>query len=276
MKANSLLPIPPADNAAKPPGKTGPSANITPWWVTLIPDREWSALSEAVEALRAASIDCLLGGSVGLASYTGHLRQTQDLELYTLPGEALTALRVLGGVDFAFDEAARPSDRPWAYRAARDGVHIDLVFAMPNRRAEVDLLWFAQPPEVTLRGLRLKLVPAEEMIWEKLYMLRSDRCDWPDVLNLFRAVGPRLDWAHLFQRLGDDLPLLRAALSVYDWVCPTGAAQVPATVRERLRLPPLLTTEAPQAQSIRIRLLDDRDPDRQPWFVEVPPASNRS
>ncbi|HWD17836.1 MAG TPA: hypothetical protein VHB20_01045 [Verrucomicrobiae bacterium] len=241
-----------------------PPENLTadPWWVSLIPEREWAALAQALEAMHAANIDCLLGGSVGLAFYTHTLRQPQSFALYMLPGEALSALQALGGIGFAFDEAWRPAGPPWAYRATRDGVHLDIVFAMPNRRAEVDLLWFAQPPEMQAHGLHLKIVPAEEMIWEKAFVLRSDRCDWPDILNLLRAMGPRLDWPHIFHRMGDDLPLLRALLSIYDWVCPTGAAQVPATVRERLRLPPLSTEEAPQAQAIRIRLLDDR-----PWFT---------
>lgn len=51
------------------------------------------------------------------------------------------------------------------------------------------------------------VLPVEEMIWDKLYVMQRDRCDWPDTLNLLYAAGPTLDWQYLFGRLASDAPL---------------------------------------------------------------------
>ena len=61
-------------------------------------------------------------------------------------------------------------------------------------------------------GTPVRLVPAEEIVWAKLYVLQRDRADWPDIFNLLARCGPRLDWDHLVRRMGGDLPLLAAAL----------------------------------------------------------------
>ena len=94
------------------------------------------------------------------------------------------------------------------------------------------------------------------MLWQKLYVMQRERCDWPDVLNLIYAVGARLDWRRLLARMGDDWPLLAGVLSVYDWLCPERAAQLPGWVRDRFGM----AAAGPCSRS-RADLLD-----RRPWF----------
>ncbi len=99
-------------------------------------------------------------------------------------------------------------DRAWIYRGYRDGTLVDIIWAMANQRADVDQPWLTRGPLIDVRGQPCRIIPPEEMIWAKLYVLQRDRCDLPDVLNLVYATGPSLDWDFLIQRLGDDSPLL--------------------------------------------------------------------
>jgi len=99
------------------------------------------------------------------------------------------------------------------------------------------------------------------MIWDKLYIVQRDRCDWPSVLNLIQVAGMELDWEHLLGRLGGDSPLLAGALSVFRWISRDHETLVPGWVLERLKLPPHTEDEQNREEN-RARFLDSR-----PWFV---------
>jgi hypothetical protein len=107
----------------------------------------------------------------------------------------------------------KPYDRNWIYRAHDGDVIVDSIWAMANKRAQVDRGWLERGPEIEMFGQNFRVVPPEELIWSKLYVLQRDRCDWPDILNLISATGSYLDWNHLLGRVEHDLPLIRGLLS---------------------------------------------------------------
>jgi hypothetical protein len=234
----------------------------TPSWAGLISSADWAVCDAAISAMRQAGIDFLLGGAFGMAFYTGKLRRPTDIDLFVLPANvpgALKALSAAGFVDYFFQ---KPYERSWRHRWIRDGFTVDLIFGLAHGRAVVDLLWFAQAREIMLHGERVKIAPPEEMLWKRLYVLQRDHCEWPDILNLLCAVGSTLDWNHLCNRVGDDLPLLRAVLNLNDWLCPEGSGQIPASVRDHLRLPPRWENPEPGQHKKRVGLIDSRK-----WFA---------
>jgi hypothetical protein len=135
---------------------------------------------------------------------------------------------------------------------------------MANRRATVDEGWLSRGPEVKVRGETLRIVPTEEMIWAKLYVLQRERCDWPDVLNLIYAAGPKLDWQYLLDRLAEDMPLLRGVFSIYAWLCPRRSEELPPWLWARLAQPESKPGPSPEVDPARVKRLDSR-----PWFAPV-------
>jgi hypothetical protein len=107
------------------------------------------------------------------------------------------------------------------------------------------------------------VIPLEELIWSKLYVLQRDRCDWPDILNLIYSAGPHVDWAHLMNRVAEDLPLLKGVLSVFSWVSPHQALSIPSRVWKSVGLPAPEQEQDPEGRPPRPDLLDTR-----PWFYE--------
>jgi hypothetical protein len=116
-------------------------------------------------------------------------------------------------------------------------------------------------PTVEIHGRRLRVIPPEAMIWDKLYILQRDRCDWPDVMNLFFYAGGIVDWGMLTTRMGDHTPLLAAALTVFRWIAPGRAEHLPDWLWEKLELPPMPTAKRPKTDRGHVSLLDTR-----PWF----------
>src|SRR5258706_10269900 len=234
-------------------------------WAEEIPAEQWAIYKQAIPATRRAGIHSLIGGGFGLAAYTGRWRNTKDMDLYIMPGDRGRMIQVLGEAGFGDYHDTQPYDRGWIYRSTRDGTIVDVIWSMANRRAEVDPIWFQKAKSLMIRDEVVQLVSPEELLWCKLYVFQRDHCDWTDALNLIYAVGPWLDWDHLLERLANDLPVLRAALTFFGWLSPGRAAQIPENIRQRLGLPDDEQI-SPEEEESRIRLLDTRA-----WFAALQP-----
>jgi hypothetical protein len=124
-----------------------------------------------------------------------------------------------------------------------------------------------------MHGARIGMLPAEELIFAKLYVMQRERCDWPDLLNILWARGRRLDWLRLLDLAGEDAALVGGLLSVFGWLCPAEARRLPDWLWARLGIAPPserglageLTGRMAEAERERrdpVRLLDSR-----PWFA---------
>ncbi len=238
-------------------------------WAAAISEDEWLIYRDAIDAVRGTGLPFMLGGGFALASFTGRWRDTKDIDFYIKPEDrdiVVTALTRAGFVDYY---CRLPYDRKWIYRSVRADVIVDIIWSMANQRAQVDDVWFQRAGQLSLRSRPLLVVPAEEFMWCKLYIMQRDHCDWTDIFNLLYAHGPQIDWEHLTWRLGEDTPLLRAVLTVYSWLCPQEVLALPASVWQRLEM--RRPTRPRHAASYdRIRLLDSRC-----WFAALQPCGEK-
>jgi hypothetical protein len=239
------------------------SAAVEPHWEG-IPDSQWTIYQEVIQQARSLGIQFAFGGAFATAVYTGELRNTKDFDFYILPAERDAMVRAItrAGLEDHFDRLRY--DRSWIYRASLDDVIVDVIWAMANHRAEVDQHWLDRGQTVLMRGVTLRAIPIEELIWSKLYVLQRERCDWTDVLNLIDAQVDSIDWVWLLDRLDEDAPLLGGALSVYCWLAADRAHLIPSPIRQRLRLDPLEGPAGRDLAQARANLLDSR-----PWFTRL-------
>jgi hypothetical protein len=199
----------------------------------------------------------MVGGGFAFAAYTGRWRDTKDIDLYVRPQDRGLAIQALGQAGFEDYYSRLPYDRNWIYRGIRADVIVDVIWAMANQRAQVDDIWLKRARPVSIRSQILQVVPIEELIWCKIYILQRDRCDWTDIFNLLYARREELDWNHLRRRLGDDQPLLHSLATMYAWLCPRSALRLPRSI---WRSCPPRPVRAPVAFR-RSKLLDSRA-----WF----------
>jgi len=236
-------------------------------WESLIAPEHWRAYQCVLDRAIQEEVPFALGGGLAVGVYTGKGRHTKDLDLYILPEHRDWAINVMGQCGLVDYHETKPYNREWIYRAFNGEVIVDSIWAMANKRADVDAGWLNRGPLIRMFDREFHVIPPEELIWSKLYVMQRDRCDWPDIMNLVHATGPTLDWNHLLNRVDSDLPLVKGLLSVFSWVSPGRARQLPSWVWPKLDLAAPAESESttdPEGRPPRPDLLDTR-----PWFCET-------
>jgi hypothetical protein len=236
--------------------------NFTPS-AELVPGGQLAVYHGVIREASNRGLRFAVGGSLAMAVYAGRVRKSKDLDLYTTPAKKDGLIEALGHLGLQDYYERLPYDRSWIYRATTDDTIVDIIWAMANHRTVVDDDWLVRGPEIRFGSETLKLIPLEEMIWSKLYILQRDRCDWPDILNLLDTAGHQVDWERLLDRIGEDTSLLAGVLNVYCWLRSDNARRLPEWLWARLAPSPhaLVTNETTQA---RAALLDSR-----PWLMST-------
>jgi len=203
----------------------------------LVPPRQWEIYAGFMAEAQRRQIPFAMGGGMAISAYSGCLRNTKDMDLFILEQDSQEVLEITR--QLGLDEyLAVPYDPTWSYRSARDGYILDFLWRMLNGRSSVHPDWLTKGWELRVRGTSFRLLPVEELIWTKLYIVRNDRCDWPDLLSLLYAHGPGLDWDRLLDQLEEDAPVLGAVVNLFRWLSPKVACQFPDSVWGRLGLSP--------------------------------------
>ena len=194
------------------------------------------------------------------SAYSGYARNTKDMDLFVVDPDQKELMAIMKEQGFS-EYTDVDYDPTWSYRGSRNGFIVDVLWRMLNNRGSVDEEWVSHGWELEVRGVIFRLIAPEELLWSKLYILRRERTDWPDILNLVFAQGPGLNWDRLLGRLEADAAVLGAVLGLFRWMCPGRAAELPAWIWEKVGLP-TDTGVSPRIDRARVSLFRSVD-----WFT---------
>ena len=169
-----------------------------------IPEEEREVYRRALQALNDAAIPYVVAGAYAIYEHTGIYRQTKDLDLFVEPPAVLTAARALHDAGFVM----RLEDLHWLAKAFVGDKFVDLIYGMGNGVAFIDELWVKHSRPGVLAAQPVRIAPAEELIWHRLFISERHRQDMSDVVHLILCSGDMLDWERLVSRVG---PALAAA-----------------------------------------------------------------
>ncbi len=185
---------------------------------------------QIVTHLDEAGIPFLVGGAYALQHHTGITRHTKDFDVFVTRADCERTLQALEAVGFR----AERTFPHWLGKVFGDDAFIDVIFGSGNGVAEVDAEWFAHAEPGELFGVPVRVIPAEEMIWSKGYIMERERYDGADIAHLLRASGRRLDWDRLLRRFGPDWRVLLSILVLFGYVYPGELSVVPAGLLDEL------------------------------------------
>mgnify|MGYP003766398011 CR=1 FL=1 len=227
-----------------------------------IPEESKRVFREALATLNEAGMPYVVGGAFAMHHYSGVWRYTNDLDLYLDRRHVPVAIEMLSSIGFRdFGEQAA-GDREWIYHAMKDGTLMDLIWQSPNRVTSFDGSFFERGSEGAFLGIPVRFMAAEDLVMSKIFTLNHQRSDWPDVFQVIRGCGGRLDWRYVLGRLGDNWAVLLALIVLYDWVYPSETYKVPQFVRDDL-LRRKLAHVPSRSEPVRESVLD-------PWMYSRP------
>ena len=180
--------------------------------------------------LEARGIPFLVGGAYAFERYTGIGRHTKDFDLFLHPRDVERALAVLAAVGCE-TELSFPH---WLAKARCGDDVVDLIFSSGNGVALVDDDWFRHGVAETVLDVPVKLIPPEEMIWSKSFVMERERYDGADVAHVLRACADTLDWPRLLRRFDAHWRVLLHHLLIFGFIYPCERTRVPAAVMREL------------------------------------------
>ncbi len=182
----------------------------------------------AVTTLRRSNHPFLVGGAYAFGCYTGITRDTKDFDVFVLPRDVEAILKTLADAGYQTEL----TDIVWLAKACRGDDLVDVIFGSGNGIATVDDEWFEHATMGELLGETIRLIPAEEMIWSKGYVMTRERYDGADVAHILRARADQLDWERLLRRFGADWRVLYSHLILFGFIYPGERSRIPRWVME--------------------------------------------
>lgn len=183
-----------------------------------------------VDAFVRGGVEFLVGGAYALSRHCGIDRRTKDLDLFLREQDLPQAEATLAAAGIA-TERTHPH---WLAKANRGEVFVDLIFNSGNGITPVDEGWFDHAVEAEVLGRALRLVPAEELLWSKMFVMERERYDGADVAHLLRDRAADLDWARLVRRVGPHWRVLLSHLVLFGYVFPGERGRLPARLLQAL------------------------------------------
>lgn len=180
--------------------------------------------------LSEAQVPFLVGGSHAFLHYAGIVRNTKDFDLFVRADDRDRVMQELEAAGYR-TEITFPH---WLGKAMSGPDFVDIVFSSGNAVCRVDDGWFDNAVEAQVLGMPVKLVPVEEFIWSKSYVMDRERYDGADVAHIFRLQAETLDWDRLVGRFGDHWQLLLSYLVFFAFAYPGEMSRIPAAVMSEL------------------------------------------
>jgi hypothetical protein len=216
-----------------------------------IPEDERVVYRRALEAVNAAQVPYVVAGAYAIYEHTGIYRKTKDLDLLFEPKSVVAAAAALREAGFH----TRLEDTHWLAKATMGSYFVDLIYGMGNGLTTIDEDWIRHSTPGILAAAPVRIAPAEELIWHRLFINERHRHDMSDVVHLILCLGDTLDWKRLVTRTGPHWPLLLAQILMFNYVYPGYRSNVPDWVFESLlervrsepnsKTPPLDFTRGP-------------------------------
>jgi hypothetical protein len=177
---------------------------------------------EALELLEESGASFMLGGAFAMFHYTGIYRDTKDLDVFCKSTEYPKILKFFGSKGYRTEL----TDARWLAKVFKGEYFIDIIFDTVNNICRVDDTWYENSTPAEFVGKQVKMIPAEELIWCKLYVQNRERFDGADVNHIMLKWGKKLDWNRLLFRMDQHWHILLSQILMFQFVYPSDYQQI--------------------------------------------------
>lgn len=218
------------------------------------PEAQEELFREVLEVLNGCQISYAVSGAFALHYHTGIWRNTKDLDLFLTAEELPKAMACLERNGLGCEVC----DPVWLAKAKRNDYFVDLITGMSNAVIVVDDSWIKNSKASDVLGIPTRVLPAEELLASKLFVMRRERYDFADIAHVIFGTKGALDWNRILKLVHEHWEVLLGTLVLFRYVYPANSHYVPASVWQHLltRFQAELASPNPTAK-FRGSLIDD-------------------
>jgi hypothetical protein len=177
---------------------------------------------EALEGLNECGAGYMLGGAFAMFHHTGIYRDTKDLDIFCRSSDYPRIMKYFADKGYRTEL----TDARWLAKVFKGEYFIDLIFDTVNNICTVDDSWFQHAAKGIFCDLPVLFLPAEELIWCKIYVQNRERFDGADVNHIILKAGKNMDWKRVLSRLELHWHLLLAQILMFQFVYPSDHADI--------------------------------------------------
>ncbi|GAB3811670.1 nucleotidyltransferase [Pontibacter rugosus] len=185
---------------------------------------------EALGILSNCEADFMVGGGFALRLYTDIMRDTKDLDVFCKSGDTPRILKAFKEHEYETEL----TDARWLAKAINGDNFMDIIFNNPGNHCAVDDEWFERSTPSELLGIKVKVIPAETLIWSKLYVQNRERYDGADINHIILRYGEKLDWKWLWRHMDAHWHLLLSQVLSFQFVYPSERDIIPRWLFDEL------------------------------------------
>lgn len=191
----------------------------------------------SLRAMQDANIPFLVGGAFAMGVYADIYRDTKDLDLFIKRRDVPRALDLFAALGYQ----TQMQSRVWIAKAFSGDTYVDFIFSSQNGICEVDDRWFGHSRPTEILGVPVRVIPVEEMVWSKSFVMDRERYDGSDIAHILRSQAKTMDWKRVLERFDTYWPVLLSHLVLFRFIYPAERDDVPAwvlrTLTRRLKAP---------------------------------------
>jgi predicted nucleotidyltransferase len=177
---------------------------------------------EALMLLNDSGAKFMLGGGFAMFQYTGIYRDTKDLDIFCKSSEYPKIMKHFAEHGYQTEL----TDVRWLAKVFKGDHFIDIIFDTVNNICTVDDSWYEHATEGMMFDVPVKYIPAEELIWCKIYVQNRERYDGSDINHVLLRHGKELNWKRILFRLDQHWHLLLAQFILFQFVYPADFHQI--------------------------------------------------
>jgi hypothetical protein len=185
---------------------------------------------EVLRLLTDHRIEFLVGGYDAFRHHAGIDRATKDFDLMVRASDVDKVLEVCQLAGYQ----AELMFSHWLAKIQQEEHFIDLIFNSGNGLCAVDDQWFSRAVQSVVLGQPVKIIPLEELLWQKAYIMERERFDGADIAHLLLKRGAQIDWDHLLGRFGLGWRVLFSHLLLFGFIYPSRKNIIPRKVMAEL------------------------------------------
>lgn len=172
---------------------------------------------KAIDLLNESGAEFLLGGGFAMSHYTGIYRDTKDLDVFCRPTDYPKILKHFQDKGYE----VQLYDVRWLAKIFCGDYFIDVIWDTVNNICRVDDSWFEHAATGEFVERQVKFIPAEELVFCKIYVQNRERFDGADVNHIILRYGNKLDWKRLLHHMNPHWHILLSTIIMFQFCYPS-------------------------------------------------------